>query len=115
MTQRSKASASARPLLAASITIECQAGLTALNAVIEVDAEDGRSVGAPETTLPVSRDGVDIRLPFFRDLLAEKPVPGANEIRSLAEWSGDGSAEIQKAKSSAGKKFWDGEAEKLKF
>ncbi|KAJ6472521.1 hypothetical protein C8R45DRAFT_936415 [Mycena sanguinolenta] len=106
---------SAHGVPAASITIECQAGLTALNAVIEVDAEDGRSVGAPETTLPVSRDGVDIRLPFFRDLLADKPVPGANEIRSLAEWSGDGSVEIQKAKSSAGKKFWDGEAEKLKF
>ncbi|KAJ7847041.1 ribonuclease H-like domain-containing protein [Mycena leptocephala] len=99
-----------------SLTVECQAGLTALNAVIEPEGEGGDlSVGIAETTLAVSRDGVDIRLPFFRDLLSDKPVPGADVIRSLAEWSGESSVDDQKAKNVLGNKFWDGEAEKLRF
>ncbi|KAJ6599657.1 hypothetical protein B0H10DRAFT_2231148 [Mycena sp. CBHHK59/15] len=94
-----------------SITLECQAGLEALNA----EADDLAAGTSADTTLAVFRDGVDIRLPFFRDLLAEKPIPGADTIRSLAEWSVDGSVEGQKSTTVAGKKIWDGAAQKIKF
>ncbi|KAJ6617773.1 hypothetical protein B0H10DRAFT_2218322 [Mycena sp. CBHHK59/15] len=96
-----------------SITLECQAGLEALNAGAEAD--DLAAGTSADTTLAVFRDGVDIRLPFFRDLLAEKPIPGADTIRSLAEWSVDGSVEGQKSTTVAGKKIWDGAAQKIKF
>ncbi|KAJ6573701.1 hypothetical protein B0H10DRAFT_1963912 [Mycena sp. CBHHK59/15] len=93
--------------------VECQAGLEALNAGAEAD--DLAAGTSADTTLAVFRDGVDIRLPFFRDLLAEKPIPGADTIRSLAEWSVDGSVEGQKSTTVAGKKIWDGAAQKIKF
>ncbi|KAJ6615950.1 hypothetical protein B0H10DRAFT_2253458 [Mycena sp. CBHHK59/15] len=96
-----------------SIMLECQAGLEALNAGAEAD--DLAAGTSADTTLAVFRDGVDIRLPFFRDLLAEKPIPGADTIRSLAEWSVDGSVEGQKSTTVAGKKIWDGAAQKIKF
>ncbi|KAJ7362703.1 hypothetical protein DFH08DRAFT_1025081 [Mycena albidolilacea] len=33
------------------------------------------------------RDGIGTRLPFFRDLLSDKLVAGADAIRSLTDWS----------------------------
>ncbi|KAJ6463093.1 hypothetical protein DFH09DRAFT_1113601 [Mycena vulgaris] len=96
-----------------SITLECQAGLEALNAGAEAD--DLAAGTSADTILLVFRDGIDIRLPFFRDLLAEKPIPGADTMRSLAECSVDGSVEGQESTTVAGKKIWDGAAQKIKI
>ncbi|KAJ7822723.1 hypothetical protein B0H14DRAFT_3470499 [Mycena olivaceomarginata] len=38
-----------------------------------------------EVSFGPSRDGVDITAPFFRDLLADSPVQGADAIRSPAD------------------------------
>ncbi|KAJ6503049.1 hypothetical protein DFH09DRAFT_1441045 [Mycena vulgaris] len=98
-----------------SITPECQAGLEVPNAVDD-DEDDSPPAGAvSQTTLNVLRDGVDIRLPFFRDLLADKPIEGADAIRSLADWSEDVVGGVQGHRKAAVKKIWDGEVEKLVF
>jgi hypothetical protein len=63
------------------------------------------------------RDGVDITAPFFRDLLADKAIPGANDIRSLENWAerAAGSAQSQSGKNAAGKSMWQGEVDTLEF
>ncbi|KAJ6529416.1 hypothetical protein DFH09DRAFT_1093993 [Mycena vulgaris] len=100
-----------------SITPECQAGLEVPNAVDddEDDEDDSPPAAVSQTTLNVLRDGVDIRLPFFRDLLADKPIEGADAIRSLADWSEDVVGGVQGHRKATGKKIWDGEVEKLVF
>ncbi|KAJ6507624.1 hypothetical protein DFH09DRAFT_1101012 [Mycena vulgaris] len=98
-----------------SNTPECQAGLEVPN-VVDDEEDDSPPAGAvSQTTLNVPRDGVDIRLPFFRDLLADKPIEGADAIRSLADWSEDIVGGVQGHRKAAGKKVWDGEVEKLVF
>ncbi|KAJ6560727.1 hypothetical protein B0H10DRAFT_1966841 [Mycena sp. CBHHK59/15] len=97
-----------------TITIECQAGLEALNAVEDNQDEDQSPHPPAQKELEVHRDGVDIRLPFFRDLLADTPVQGATAIQSLADWSSDGIAQDKSGGTSAGK-AWDVEAEKIVF
>ncbi|KAJ6521277.1 hypothetical protein DFH09DRAFT_1097877 [Mycena vulgaris] len=85
-------------------------GATLLNAVDD-DEDDSPPAGAvSQTTLNVLRDGVDIRLPFFRDLLADKPIEGADAIQSLADWSEDVVGGVRGHRKAAGKKAWDGEA-----
>jgi hypothetical protein len=101
-----------------TVTLECQAGLQALNAAEDEDEDEDEPVPSGslvQTTLDVDRDGVDIRLPFFRDLLADTPVPGADAIRSLADWSGVTVVDGQSRGGAAGKKAWDGQAGKLVF
>ncbi|KAJ6570482.1 hypothetical protein DFH09DRAFT_1080048 [Mycena vulgaris] len=98
-----------------SITSECQAGLEVPNAVDD-DEDDSPPAGAvSQTALNVLRDGVDIWLPFFRDLLADKPIEGADAIRSLADWSEDVLGGVQGHRKAARKKVWDGEVEKPVF
>ncbi|KAJ6591948.1 hypothetical protein B0H10DRAFT_2442123 [Mycena sp. CBHHK59/15] len=97
-----------------AITIECKAGLEALNAVEDGQDEDQSPHPPAQKELEVHRDGVDIRLPFFKDLLADTPVQGATAIRSLADWSSDGIAQDKSGGTSAGK-AWDVEAEKIVF
>jgi hypothetical protein len=83
--------------------------LAALNAV-DSD-EDISSSSLYSTELEQRRDGVDITLPFFRDLLSDKPIDGADAIRSIGEDSKSGG----KAKNKASSTVWDGEAEKIAF
>ena len=67
------------------------------------------------TTLDTRRDSVDIELPFFRDLLADNPVAGADTIQSLADWSGDSVKAGEKGGKAPGRTAWDREAEKISF
>ncbi|KAJ7883637.1 hypothetical protein B0H14DRAFT_3857252 [Mycena olivaceomarginata] len=73
--------------------------------------EDISSYSLYSTELEQRRDGVDITLPFFRDLLSDKPIDGADAIRSIGEGSKSGG----KAKNKASSTVWDGEAEKIAF
>ncbi|KAJ7767648.1 hypothetical protein B0H16DRAFT_1453273 [Mycena metata] len=66
---------------------------------------------APFRTTPVPLS----KLFAMEDLLADVPVVGANEIRSLADWSGEVSVGVSRPGKAAGKKAWDGEAEKIAF
>jgi hypothetical protein len=50
-------------------------------------------------------------LQFFRDLLSDKPIDGADTIRSIGEGRKSGG----KAKNKASSTVWDGEAEKIAF
>lgn len=68
-----------------------------------------------QPTLATHRDGVDTRLAFFRDLLSDKPVQGADAIRSLADWSDDTAVDSQSGRKAVAKRTWDGEAEKVVF
>ncbi|KAJ6499800.1 hypothetical protein DFH09DRAFT_1072169 [Mycena vulgaris] len=53
---------------------------------VDDDEDASPPAGAvSQTTLNVLPDGVHIRLPFFRDLLADKPIEGADAIWSLAD------------------------------
>ncbi|KAJ6465143.1 hypothetical protein DFH09DRAFT_1112751 [Mycena vulgaris] len=85
------------------------------NAVDDVEDDSPPAGAVSQTTLNVLRDGIDIWLPFFRDLLADKPIEGADAIRSLADWSEDVVGGVQGHRKAAGKKIWDGEVEKLVF
>ncbi|KAJ7252498.1 hypothetical protein C8J57DRAFT_1474148 [Mycena rebaudengoi] len=49
---------------------------------------------------------------FFRDLLTDKPVDGANKVTSLSNWSGTAIDSGGNGTQSGGKISWDGEAEK---
>ncbi|KAF8199414.1 hypothetical protein K438DRAFT_1759304 [Mycena galopus ATCC 62051] len=69
-------------------TPECEAGLAVLNAADLNHSGEVDSIFAATETIATSRDGVDITVPFFKDLLANSPVEGADAIRSLADWSG---------------------------
>ncbi|KAJ7227540.1 hypothetical protein C8J57DRAFT_1534991 [Mycena rebaudengoi] len=47
-------------------------------------ASFNRSTGSVVPTIfPLRRDGVDITLPFFRDLLTDKPVDSANKVTNF--------------------------------
>jgi phage baseplate assembly protein gpV len=97
------------------LTPECEAGLAALNAADSDHTGKVGSVSVAAETIATSRDGVDITAPFFRDLLADSPVQGADAIRSLADWSGGSAGSGGSAKTAAGSTSWDGEAEKMAF
>ncbi|KAJ7256409.1 ribonuclease H-like domain-containing protein [Mycena rebaudengoi] len=77
----SEASGETRP----GITLECQAGLEALNSVNDLHNSILAGSTPYQPTLESHRDGVDIHLPFFKDLLSDKPVEGADSIRSLGD------------------------------
>ncbi|KAJ7244451.1 hypothetical protein C8J57DRAFT_1363851 [Mycena rebaudengoi] len=68
-----------------------------------------------EATIPLWCDGVDITLPFFRDLLTDKPVDGANKVTSLSNWSGTAIDSGGNGTRRGGEISWDGEAEKMVF
>ncbi|KAJ6461131.1 hypothetical protein C8R47DRAFT_1241882 [Mycena vitilis] len=97
------------------ISLECQAGLDALNAPDDIEDPVTDTNTAAQTSFDTHRDGVDTRLPFFRDLLADKPVDGANAVRGIAEWSEVVVRDVRSGGSTGARKFWDGEAEKLVF
>ncbi|KAJ7095595.1 hypothetical protein C8R44DRAFT_749147 [Mycena epipterygia] len=67
-----------------TITAACELDLAAIN--MADPAED-----APTTSSLTAKcigshcDGVDITNPFFRDLLVDRPIPGANAIGGLAD------------------------------
>ncbi|KAJ7256435.1 hypothetical protein C8J57DRAFT_1473059 [Mycena rebaudengoi] len=106
----SEASGETRP----GITLECQAGLEALDSVND-DFHNSILAGSTpyQPTLESHRDGVDIRLPFFKDLLSDKPVEGADSIRSLGDWTGIGVVDAPNGRKAATKKVWDAAAEKI--
>jgi hypothetical protein len=69
-------------------TAACELGLAALNC--EEDGNDttqSPSQSTRSTTMSSRRNGVDITLPFFRDLLSDVPISGADEVVSLGDWS----------------------------
>jgi hypothetical protein len=70
------------------------------------------SVSVAVETIATSRDGIDITAPFFRDLLADSPVQGADAIWSLADWPEGSAGSSGSAKTATGNTSWDGEAEK---
>ncbi|KAJ6543470.1 hypothetical protein B0H10DRAFT_1970404 [Mycena sp. CBHHK59/15] len=97
------------------ITPACEAGLAAVNLVEADDATSSTLPQFTDTTISSRRDGVDIRLPFFHDVLSDKPIPGANEIRSLADWSERATGSTEAGKKAAGDLTWEGEVETLVF
>lgn len=102
--------------LRVSFTPETEDGLSALNTDDTEDSEDDPpNHFLQPTTLRAHRDGVDITLPFFRDLLSDTPVQGANTIRSLPDWSGAGETNAEAAREAPGQAVWDGEAESMVF
>ncbi|KAJ7441275.1 hypothetical protein B0H11DRAFT_1933023 [Mycena galericulata] len=97
---------------------ECEAGLAALNDVDDADEAGGLTGSFASKILDLCCDGVEITLPFFRDLLADKPVDSADAIRSLSEWSAGvavGGEKGKKGGKNGGKMAWDGEADKFEF
>jgi hypothetical protein len=101
---------------AVTITPACEAGLAAVN-LVDADDETSSTLPqlTPDTTIGSRRDGVDITMPFFRDVLSDKPIPGANEIGSLADWSERATGSTGKGKKAAGDLTWEGEVETLVF
>ncbi|KAJ6614999.1 hypothetical protein B0H10DRAFT_2042852 [Mycena sp. CBHHK59/15] len=51
----------------------------------------------------------------LKDLLADKPIEGADAIRSLANWSKGGEVNGERGKKAMHHTVWDGEAEKVVF
>ncbi|KAJ7279167.1 hypothetical protein C8J57DRAFT_1502985 [Mycena rebaudengoi] len=100
-----------------SFTPECEAGLAALNSALTDDSGDSALSDLDdsdvEATIPLRHDSVDVTLPFFRDLLTDKPVDGANKVTSLSNWSGPAIDSGGNGTRSGGKISWDGEAEKM--
>ncbi|KAJ7857152.1 hypothetical protein B0H14DRAFT_3448124 [Mycena olivaceomarginata] len=96
---------------------ECEARLAALDSMNDdVGSDNAPPPGSVSlSTLPLDRDGVDIRLPFLRDLLSDKLLEGADVIRSLGEWSGNCGLDIRTAGKAAGATVWDAEAELITF
>ncbi|KAJ7450717.1 hypothetical protein B0H11DRAFT_1928121 [Mycena galericulata] len=97
---------------------ECEAELAALNDVDDADEAGGLTGSFSSKILDLCCDGVEITLPFFRDLLADNPVDSADAIRSLSEWSAGVAVDGEKGEKggkTAGKTAWDGEADKLEF
>ncbi|KAJ7192192.1 hypothetical protein GGX14DRAFT_406591 [Mycena pura] len=84
-------------------------GLDVLNAVDEPEPA-GITTSVASSDLDLRRDGIGITLPFFRDLLADRPVGGASW--SLSEGVDRG---VQNSHKAAGKMVWDMAAEKWKF
>jgi len=95
-------------------TAASEAGLEALNTVDPPDAPSA-SFLTGTTSIGSHQGGVDITLPFFRDLLADKPIPGANAIGSLSNWSEQAAGTADKDKKTVGNTTWDGEAATLTF
>ncbi len=58
---------------------------------------------------------MDITLPYFRDLLSDKPIVGVDAIGSLADWSEQAEGTIGKGKKAAGNTTWEGEVDLLTF
>jgi hypothetical protein len=56
-------------------------GLEALNPNAD---HEKMTIANASTTLEVRYNGVDITLPFFRDMLSDEPVQGADAIHGLA-------------------------------
>ncbi|KAJ7837958.1 hypothetical protein B0H14DRAFT_2588871 [Mycena olivaceomarginata] len=81
-----------------SFTPECEAGLEALN--VNADHEKV-TIADASTALEVRHNGIDVTLAFFRDLLSEKPVQGADAIHGLAGWSEGSAGEVGKGKKRA--------------
>ncbi|KAJ6527844.1 hypothetical protein DFH09DRAFT_1285604 [Mycena vulgaris] len=92
-----------------------EVGLEALNTIDPPDASSSSFTAVGATSIDSHNDGVDITLPFFRDLLADKPIPGANMIQSLADWSEKTSGSDHKGKKAAGNTTWQGEVAMLEF
>ncbi|KAJ7081063.1 hypothetical protein C8R44DRAFT_754121 [Mycena epipterygia] len=92
-----------------TITAACEVGLAAVNAVDQAD--DALTTHSLATTwIGSHRDGVDITTPFFRDLLADKPIPGANAIGGLADWSERALESTNNKKKASGNTTWAGES-----
>ncbi|KAF8176825.1 ribonuclease H-like domain-containing protein [Mycena galopus ATCC 62051] len=68
-------------------TAASDAGLTALNTENPSDPTSNAFPALGATSIDPHHDGVDITLPFFRDLLSDKPISGASVVGSLANWS----------------------------
>ena len=64
-------------------TVASEARIMALNTIKSADPPSGSSFPAIGA-MTIHYDSVDITLPFFKDLLSDKPIAGANAIRSLA-------------------------------
>ncbi|KAJ7083903.1 hypothetical protein C8R44DRAFT_753311 [Mycena epipterygia] len=94
---------------------ETEDGLNILSTIDTGDLEDDvPSHFLQPATLKTQRDGVDITLPFFRHLLSDEPVPGAEAIRSLPDWSESGFG-TEGAREPSGMAVWDGAADKMVF
>ncbi|KAJ6609435.1 hypothetical protein B0H10DRAFT_1954643 [Mycena sp. CBHHK59/15] len=64
----------------------------------------------------VATVGKNAEQPCIRgDLLAQKPIAGADAIRSLADWSGGVVVDVGGRENAAGNTLWDGETEKVVF
>ncbi|KAF8174801.1 hypothetical protein K438DRAFT_1771383 [Mycena galopus ATCC 62051] len=71
--------------------------------------------GLSATSIDSRHDGVDITLPFFRDLLSDKPIAGASVVGSLANWAEQVESTARRGKNSAGNTTWEGEVDSLTF
>ncbi|KAJ6528165.1 hypothetical protein B0H19DRAFT_1274963 [Mycena capillaripes] len=94
-------------------TVACEAGLTAVNTVDPADSVPSTVSG--EKTFSSYRDGVDITAPFFRDLLADKPIAGADVVGILANSAERAAGGMDNGKKRSGNTTWEGEVDTLKF
>ncbi|KAJ7613363.1 hypothetical protein DFH06DRAFT_1370699 [Mycena polygramma] len=94
----------------AQVTDDAEAGLAALNDT------DGACISPPRAVhFATQNNGVDITIPFFRDLLSDTPLTGADQVRSLSSWtekSGNASAGMSRP---AGATKFSGEISELVF
>ncbi|KAJ7927402.1 hypothetical protein B0H13DRAFT_1861399 [Mycena leptocephala] len=103
----------------ATRTLACEAGLAALKSVdAEIETTTCILPSIVDTTLGSHRDAVDITTPFFRDILSDRPIPGADAIGSIGDWSER--AERSEGDAAGGKKTtgdltWSGEVDTLIF
>jgi hypothetical protein len=95
-------------------TAACELGLAALNC--EEDGNDttqSPSQSTRSTTMSSRRNGVDITLPFFRDLLSDVPISGADEVVSLGDWSKRAAGSSNSKKKVSRAATWEGEVDTL--
>ncbi|KAJ7023185.1 ribonuclease H-like domain-containing protein [Mycena alexandri] len=90
------------------------AAVEGLAAVNELDTE-GASSPPGETHFETAKDGVDLTIPFFRDLLSDEPVVGADKIGSLSDWAARSKKTRGTASRAAPTMTFDGEVEELVF
>ncbi|KAJ6557854.1 hypothetical protein B0H19DRAFT_1261441 [Mycena capillaripes] len=90
-------------------TAACEDSLAAVKFLDPDDTAPTTSPSFAETEINSRRDSVDITLPFFRDLLLDKPIPSAHEIGSLGDWQETAAGGAKSGKKAAGSLMWQGE------
>ncbi|KAK6987730.1 DUF659 family protein [Favolaschia claudopus] len=115
VVQPPSADSAATPGLGDTRSEASEAGLEAMNAALDQQASEPEPDVFRETSIASHRDGVDISLPYFRDLLSDKPITGADTVGSLWNWAERDAGDGEKRGRAARNTTWEGELNTLSF